>query len=63
MNPFTVPTHFSGSEARLAHQLLEVLIDTLIDFHAAFCAHYRLWLEEPPETPWLDGTDDDDIPC
>jgi hypothetical protein len=46
-----IPTHFSGPEARLVAQLLEVLIDALIDFHVAFSEQYRDWLElpDPPE--------------
>jgi hypothetical protein len=53
-----VPLHFTGPEARLVSQLLEVLIDALIDFHTAFFHEYRWWLElpDPPDFP---GCDDD----
>ncbi|MCP5066045.1 MAG: hypothetical protein GY946_05705 [bacterium] len=43
------PFHFTGPEARLAAELLEVLIDTLIDFYAHLSREYADWLEPVPD--------------
>lgn len=45
----TYPTHFTGPQARLAADLLEVLIDALVDFYAHLNREYADWLEPVPD--------------
>lgn len=51
-----VPLNFSRQEAKIALDVLEILIDTLIDLYTALEREYEPWtLDEDPEF----GSDDE----
>lgn len=53
-----VPLNFSRKEAKIALDVLEILIDTLIDLYTALQREYEPWtLDEGPEFGSGDETD------
>jgi len=53
-----VPLNFSRKEAKIALDVLEILIDTLIDLYTALQREYEPWtLDEDPEFGADDQTD------
>lgn len=50
-----VPLDFTPAQARVAIELMELLIDVLIDYHGALCRAYHPHAlpadDDPPDTP------------
>ena len=53
-----IPLNFTGREAKIALEILEILIDMLIDLYTALQREYEPWtLEEDPEFGQPPGED------